>query len=136
MRRVILTPIARTRRPKGKPDSLRDFKEQQLRTALGSHIWMWDDAAGNQANVGDVFGFVHNHSVIIYHIVTEVKDPQHRLPSWTANIGQRDRNVLYLSEEVGRQSWEEWCEIGGYDKVQGTMYVKKEELKTALLYLF
>jgi len=136
MRKIILTPIARTRRPSGQPDSLRDFTEQQMRTALGSHIWMWDDAAGNQASVGDVFGFVHNQSVVIYHIVTEVQNPQHRLPSWTANIGQRDRNVLYLSEEVDRQTWEEWKEIGGYDKVQGTMYVKKEDLKKALLYLF
>jgi hypothetical protein len=136
-RKVILTPNAKNKKRIGskKPDSRRDFEEQQRRTSEGNP-WMWDDASFNQAHVGDVFGFVHNNSHVNYHVVTEVHSVISRLPSWFANIGQRNRQVLYLSKEVGRQSWGEWQEYGGYDKVQGTMYVQKKELKDCLLYLF
>jgi hypothetical protein len=71
-----------------------------------------------------------------YHTVTHVHPVTDRLPSWAANIGQRNRQVLYLSNEVGRHSWGEWQEYGGYSKVQGTMYVKNKDLKDCLLYLF
>ena len=119
-RKVIVTPIAKNklRLGSGKPDSRRDFEEQEERTMNGER-WMWDDAKGNQAKVGDVFGFVHNNSHVNYHIVTEVHPVTARLPSWAANIGQRNRQVVYLSDEVGRHSWGEWQECGGYSTVQG-----------------
>jgi hypothetical protein len=136
-RKVILTPIAKNklRLGSGKPDSRRDYEEQEQRAMDGEH-WMWDDASFNQAKVGDVLGFVHNNFKVNYHVVTEVHPVTARLPSWAANIGQRNRQVLYLSNEVGRHSWGEWQEYGGYKKVQGTMYVKNKELKDCLLYLF
>jgi len=136
-RNIILTPIAknRLRGGNGNPDSRRDFEEQERRFMEGEG-WMWDDAKGNKAKVGDVFGFVHNNSHVNYHLITEVHPVTARLPSWASNIGQRDRQVVYLSNEVGHQSWDEWKEYGGYDKVQGSMYVKNQELKDCLLYLF
>ena len=139
-RKVILTPIAKNklRLGSGKPDSRRDYEERQRRFMEGEG-WMWDDAKGNQAKVGDVFGFVHNNSHVNYHIVTEWHPVTDQLP-WanrpSRNIGQRNRQILYLSNEVGRHSWSEWKEYGGYDKVQGSMYVKNQELKDCLLYLF
>ena len=152
-RKVILTPIARTRRPiqpdngnqlepvnniRREPDSLRDYEEQQHRSFLGE-TWMWNDTPSNRTIVGDVFGFVHNNSHVNYHIVTELHPVTAQLP-WanrpSRNIGQRNRQILYLTNEVGRHSWSEWKEYGGYDKVQGTMYVKNKELKDCLLYLF
>jgi hypothetical protein len=82
-RNVILTPIARNPRPVQEdngqlPDSWREF------------------------------GFVHNDSHMNYHIVTEIHPFTERLPNWGANIGQRNRNVLYLSPEIGRHEWNEW----------------------------
>jgi hypothetical protein len=85
-RKVILTPIALTRRPiqhgngnqiepvnniRREPDSRRDYEEQEQRFMDGG-TWMWDDASFNQAKVGDVFGFVHNNSRVNYHVVTSV----------------------------------------------------------------
>ena len=139
-RKVILTPIAKNKHGIGskKPDSRRDFEEQQRRTSNGEP-WMWDDASFNQAHVGDVFGFVHNNSHVNYHVVTAIQSVENRLNSWanrpSRNSNQCNRQVLCLSNEVGRQTWEEWKEYGGY-KVQGTMYVQKQELKDCLLYLF
>lgn len=140
-RKVILTPIAKIKKgiKSDEPDSRRDFEEQQRRTSEGNP-WMWDDTSFNQAHVGDVFGFVHYKSHVIYHLVTEIQSVENRLLSWanrpSRNIGHYNRQVLCLSNEVGRQTWDEWKECGGYDKFQRTLYVQKKELKDCLLYLF
>jgi hypothetical protein len=141
-RKVILTPIARTRpiQP-GNDNQLepvnnirRDYEEQQHRSFLGE-TWMWNDTPSNRTIVGDVFGFVHNNSHVNYHIVTEVHPAVNRLPEWPEHIGKRNRQVLYLSNEILTQSWEQWIYIGGYT-VNRTMYVENRELKDCLLYLF
>jgi hypothetical protein len=136
MAKVILTPIAKSFKPKGEPDSKRDFEEQCQRAAEGN-TWMWDDAASNKARPGDLFGFVRNNGEVQYHTVTEVhSDLSQRLESWANNVGHGTRQVLYLSDVIATQSWQEWIGMGGYEKVQGTMYVKKPELKDRLLHSF
>jgi hypothetical protein len=141
-RKVILIPIARTRpiQP-GNGNQLepvnnirRDYEEQQHRSFLGE-TWMWNDAPSNRTIVGDVFVFVHNNSHVNYHIVTEVHPAVNRLPEWPEHIGQRNRQVLYLSNEILTQSWERWIYIGGYT-VNRTMYVENQALKTTLFQLF
>jgi hypothetical protein len=147
-RKVILVPIARTRpiQPgngnqiepvnniQRQPDSRRDYEEQQHRSFLGE-TWMWNDTPSNRTIVGDVFGFVYNNSHVNYHIVTEVHPAVNRLPEWPEHIGQRNRQVLYLSNEIGTHTWGAWIEAGGYT-VNRTMYVENRELKDCLLYLF
>ena len=124
---LILTPIAKETRTHG-PDSRRDYEEQLERHDEGA-TWMWDDVSpktgGNRAKVGDDFAFVFNGNKVIWHTVTEVCSPEMRLPTWATNVGQSDRQVLYLSEIVRETTWSEWLAMGGYSKVQGTMYAKR-----------
>jgi len=139
-RKVILTPIAKKKHRVGseKPDSRRDYEEQERLTNEGEP-WMWDDASSNLAQVGDVNVFVHNNSYVNVHRVTAVQSVDNRVLSWanrpSRNIGHYNRQILYLSPEIGRLTWNEWQKCGGY-KVQCTMYVKNKELKDCLLYLF
>jgi len=124
---LILTPIAKHHRSGG-IDSLRDFEEQVVRVASG-HEWMWDDVSpkvgGNKALVGDRFGFVFNGVRVQMHEVTGVHSPADRLPTWANNVGQSDRQVLTLSGVTREYSWQEWLAMGGYAKVQGTMYARR-----------
>lgn len=124
---LILTPIAKETRSCG-PDSRRDYEEQVERHAEGG-TWMWDDVSpkvgGNRAQVGDDFAFVFNGDKVRWHTVTEICTSEMRLPTWAKNVGQSDRQVLYLSDMVREMSWSEWLNMGGYSKVQGTMYAKR-----------
>ena len=123
-RKVIFTPIAKLNTPDGEPDSKKAYEDQLQRTARGE-TWMWDDARFNEANVGDLFGFVFNNERLVFHRVNEVLDPTHRLYNWSSNVGMQSRNVLLLSEPFGKSmTWNQWLDIGGY-KIQGTMYAKR-----------
>ena len=123
-RKVIFTPIAKLNKPDGEPDSKKAYEDQLQRTARGE-TWMWDDARFNEANVGDLFGFVFNNERLVFHRVLEVLDPTHRLYNWSSNVGMQSRNVLRLSEPFGKSlMWNDWLDIGGY-KIQGTMYAKR-----------
>ena len=123
-RKVIFTPIAKLNKPDGEPDSKKAYEDQLQRTARGE-TWMWDDARFNEANVGDLFGFVFNNERLVFHRVNEVLDPTHRLYNWSSNVGMQSRNVLLLSEPFGKSmTWNQWLDIGGY-KIQGTMYAKR-----------
>lgn len=100
--KLIITPL----RVGG--DSERDYKEQLGRINEGqSHVW--DDTKSNTAVVGDYFGYVVNQKKLssdlktdglieIYKII-EINRPSERLPSWSDNVGQGDRNVVVLSSK-------------------------------------
>jgi len=132
-RKVILTPIAKNKHclGSGKPDSNRDYEEQQERTMKGEP-WMWDDGKKNQAQIGDIFGFVHNFDKIIFHKVTVIHPITGQLPSWairpSRHINQRNRKILCLSKEIDCISWNTLNNYGVY-KVQGTTYVNKKNKK-------
>jgi len=105
---TIITPIAARPRSSA-PCSLSDYNEQIKRGRCGMQL-MWDDAKGNPTNkVGGLFGFVHNSSHVEIHFVTEILPTTSRLDSWSHNVGQRDRNVLYLSPRVISIPWSVWC---------------------------
>ncbi len=129
----IITPIAKqyTRKSTkiGAPDSKRDYEEQQCRTNYNQK-WMWDDHKTNKAVKGQRFGFVHNRSHIIWHIIEEVHNPSARLESWAKNVGHGDRNVLILSDPIETESWDSWINRMGYDKqyiIQGTRYCNEKK---------
>jgi len=106
---IILTPIAKITRTHG-PCSLSDYNEQIERGRGGMQL-MWDDASGNPTNeVGGLFGFVHNSSHVEIHFVTNILPTTSRLDSWSHNVGQRDRNVLYLSHMITSIPWNVWCD--------------------------
>jgi hypothetical protein len=49
-----------------------------------------------------------------------VKPPSARLPSWSRNVGQGDRNVLELSHPMLEISWIEWQLMKGPESKMGT----------------
>jgi hypothetical protein len=49
----------------------------------------------------------------VSHRVEEVLNPSHRLPSWSSNVGQTNRNVLKLSLPMFSISLQEWENKGG-----------------------
>ena len=105
---TILTPVSKTAKKK-LPCSLSDYNEQSERSANGQQI-MWDDAKGNPTrHPGGLFGFVHNKSHVELHFITEIHPINARLDSWSRNVGQGDRNVLYLSPRVISIPWSVWC---------------------------
>ena len=62
---IIITPIAQSVKPEnsGKPDSLRDYREQCDRFSKGQPM-CWDDDAQNKTKIGDIFGFCKNKMLI------------------------------------------------------------------------
>ena len=115
----IMTPINKN----VKSNSARDYREQMERGRQSAQL-MWDDAKGNPTKtVGGLFGFVKNFISIEFHIVMEIHSPKNRLQSWSQNVGQTDRNVLYLSNMIYTMNWKTWLELGGAKKIQGTTRV-------------
>ncbi len=127
MATIVITPISKTYKPAGTPDSRRDYENQLARVFAGNE-WMWDDAKGNQSVKGGIFGFVFNDSRIEFRRITRTADPSERLPIWAANVGHGDRQVLFLGEAVHTMQWDEWKALGGMPKVQGTTYPRSMEI--------
>ena len=117
--RTIVTPINKS--PKSKSNI--DYQEQLQRENEGDVV-MWDDAKGNPTHkVGGAFAFVHNSKKVEIHIVTAIHNTDERLPTWSYNVGQGDRNVLYLTPCLYTMDWDTWRKLGGAAKVQGTSRV-------------
>lgn len=125
-KQLVISPIAKKYKNKpGVTCSKRDYEEQQERLSNGEQL-MWDDTPHNNSRCGDHFGFYRYKIDISIHEVEKVLDPSARLPSWQENIGQRDRNVLYLSKDpIKVITWDEWVDIGGAKRCMGTTHVKK-----------
>ena len=130
MATCVITPICKTYKPVGSgiPDSRRDYENQQARVYAGNS-WMWDDAAANESKVGGIFGFVFNGDRIQFHRITRVADPKERLPIWSENVGQGNRNVLFLGGELYSMSWADWLALGGMPKVQGSTYPRAMDIE-------
>ena len=126
---MIVTPINKQKTSKSRIDYL----EQVQREQDGQQV-MWDDTKWNKAAIGDWFGFVENGRVVRLRKVTEIHPITDRLPSWSANVGQTDRNVLYLGKVIATMLWEDWIQYGGPRKVHGTAHVKNN-LAFLLTYL-
>ena len=111
--KLVITPI--NKNPKS-PSNV-DYAEQVSRVGFK---WCWDDSCYNTATVGEYFGFVFNGGKVVIHRILEVKSPTERLPSWSRNVGHRNRNVLELSDPLLTIPWSKWQEMGGHKKIQGT----------------
>jgi hypothetical protein len=135
---MVMTPINKNIKSR----SNRDYQEQMERIKTGKqHVW--DDSKDNLAIPGDLFAYVENCTKInenektngcvrIYRI-TNVLKPTHRLPTWSDNVGQGDRNVVELSsEEIYKGSMKLFKECMGYSEkynLQGTRYIKNNSLE-------
>ena len=122
---LIITPVTSI--------SQKDYDEQVERIKDGLPH-MWDDSKTNSAVIGDYFGYVWNQKkkgdtktdgkIILYKIIDVLK-PDQRLPTWSNNVGQGDRNVIVLtSESVYSGTCLEFKTIMGYTptyNLQGTL---------------
>jgi hypothetical protein len=57
---------------------------------------------------------------VVIHKIMDVKPPSQRLPSWSKNVGQGDRNILELSEPLIEISWVEWQMLQAPESKMGT----------------
>ena len=139
---VVITPICKQFQPivivdgqvTRKPDSKRDYNEQLERVARGEPM-CWDDCGSNKSCVGDFFGFRFQDDRVEVHKITDVYSPLCRLPSWSENVGQSDRNVLILSPVVCTLTWSEWITIGWHatGPLLGTQRMMKPENRLKFL---
>jgi hypothetical protein len=118
----LITPIAKTYKKNG-PCSKIDW-EEQIRRGSEFQQMMWDDSTYNKSKVGDVLIFWHHEKGVTFHNIMEIHPPSERLSSWSNNVGQGDRNVIYISNEFYRMNWEQWTDIGGHSRCMGTAPVK------------
>lgn len=127
---LTLSPISKDVKKKGNID----YNEQLERNKLHNLMWCWDDSKNNNARQNEYFGFMFYGKKVIIHKITAVRDPTHRLPSWSVNVGQTNRNVLELSEPLREISWEEWLLINGPLAKQGTYRAKDLPKDRPMLY--
>jgi hypothetical protein len=122
-RSFIITPIAKKYKKEG-PDSKKDY-EEQIQRDLAGELVMWDDTKRNSSKIGDYFGFYRYKKHVSIRIINEIKNPYQRLETWSQNVGQGERNVLILSDEIIKIDWDKWIELEGAKRCMGTQAVKK-----------
>ena len=113
---LTITPISKDI----KSPSYIDYNEQLLRVLNEEFQWCWDDSRYNKAKIGDYFAFYFHGMRVVIHKILDVKPPSARLPSWSKNVGQGDRNVVELSHPLLEITWIEWQLIGAPESKMGT----------------
>ena len=123
---LYITPIKKTYNNKfGKPCSKKDWEEQELREQKHEPV-MWDGPPLKitQPRVNDIMSIWKYQDHVIIYKITDVYSSKCRLPSWSMNIGQRDRQVVYL-QKLMVIGWETWIKLGGPPRCMGTTILKK-----------
>jgi hypothetical protein len=113
---LTITPISKDT----KSPSYIDYNEQLSRVLNEEFQWCWDDSRYNKAKIGDYFAFYFHGMRVVIHKILDVKPPSARLPSWSKNVGQGDRNVVELSHPLLEITWIEWQLIGAPESKMGT----------------
>ena len=125
--KLLITPCAKTKKKSG-PCSKTDWEEQMVRASQFKQL-MWDDGPTNASQPGDIFILCRNNISVAFHRIQKILPPTQRLPTWAKNIGQGDRNVVYITPELTTMNWDEWLELDGAKKVQGTTAVIQGKTK-------
>lgn len=123
---IVLSPINKNKNSKSHIDYLNELEFEKNTIEM-----RWDDTSKNLTKIpGGLFGFVHNYNKIEFCLVTGIGSLDKRRETWRKNIGQNTRNVLILSPIIKTINWNQWINIGGHKKVQGTTLLKtnKEEI--------
>lgn len=120
---ILITPIRKTKNTSG-PCSKTDWEEQMLRSSKSEQM-MWDDSKRNASCPGDIFIVCRNNISVSFHRIEKILPPTNRLSTWAKNIGQSNRNVIYISPEFTNMTWDEWLKLDGAKKIQGTTAVKQ-----------
>jgi hypothetical protein len=129
-KRLTISPISKDI----KSGSYIDYNEQLHRVRTSELTWCWDDSKYNKAKENEFFGFYFHGIRIVVHKIICVKPPSARLPSWSKNVGQGDRNVLELSEPLKEIGWTEWQLLNGPESKMGTYTTDNLEIDRPMLY--
>ena len=124
-RKILITPISKNKKS-SPPCSKTDWEEQEQRKRNNQQM-MWDDSKNNGSQIGDILIVWRHKCRVSFHLIEDIKKPEKRLPSWSNNVGQTKRNVLFISPEFASMNWEEWLKNGGWTRVMGTSAFKKNE---------
>ena len=127
---LTITPISKV----AKSASNVDYNEQVVRVKSSELNWCWDDSRYNKAKENEYFAFYFHGIRVVIHKIKNVKPPSCRLPSWSKNVGQGDRNVLELSEPLKEIGWTEWQLLNGPESKMGTYTTDNLKSKRPLLY--
>jgi hypothetical protein len=127
---LTITPISRDI----KSASNIDYNEQLVRVKTNELNWCWDDSRFNKAKEGEYFAFYFHGIRVVIHKIKSVKPPSCRLPSWSKNVGQGDRNVVELSEPLKEIGWTEWQLLNGPESKMGTYTTDDLTCDRLLLY--
>ena len=73
---------------------------------------------------------------VVIHQIVDVKPPSARLPSWSRNVGQGDRNVVELSHPMLEISWIEWQLMAGPESKMGTYTTTDLSFSSPRLYQY
>jgi hypothetical protein len=117
-----------------KSGSYIDYNEQLERVRLNELNWCWDDSRYNKAKENEYFAFYFHGIRVVIHRILAVKPTSCRLPSWSKNVGQGDRNVLELSEPLREISWVDWQLMNGPESKMGTYTTDDLQFDRPLLY--
>jgi len=118
---IFITPIAQKYKDTlGEPCSRRDW-EEQVERMLDGHQLMWDGPSQRitQPLVGDLMVIWKHKKPITIYTITNVVSSKKRLKSWSSNIGQTDRCVVYLNNPKVIE-WDQWIILGGHKRCMGT----------------
>lgn len=136
-RNMVLTPVAQGKNSA----SNRDYNDQ-IQRRKNHEMHCWDDSKDNNAVKGDLFGYVENCisirpntkslGMIELFTILNVYDKTYRLPQWSENVGQGDRNVVELSNDpVFVGSFKDFKDCMTYNdnyNLQGTRYIGSEKV--------
>lgn len=137
MKNIVLTPISQCKNSA----SNRDYNDQLIRRR-NNEMHCWDDSKENNAVPGDLFGYVENclniapgmktPGHIEIFIILNIYSSKFRLPQWSENVGQGDRNVVELSKEpIFKGTFKDFKDSLGYSdryNLQGTRYIPYKKL--------
>jgi hypothetical protein len=130
--RLTLSPISKDIKSPG----YIDYNEQLTRVLHDGFQWCWDDSRHNKAKVGEYFAFYFHGMRVVIHQIVDVKPPSARLPSWSRNVGQGDRNVVELSHPMLEISWIEWQLMAGPESKMGTYTTTDLSFSSPRLYQY
>ena len=134
--KILCTPIAKNFKSIA-PCSKKDWDEQLKRMENNLQM-MWDDSSTNKSVVGDLLAVCHNGISVDFHIITNILSPHDRLSTWSDNVGQTDRQVIYIDNLLYSMPWSQWISLSNYSssfKCQGTKNTNDTVRKNIITYL-
>lgn len=134
--KILCTPIAKNFKSTA-PCSKKDWQEQLQRKKDNLQM-MWDDSSTNKSVIGDLLAVCHNGISVDFHIITNILSSDDRLSTWSDNVGQSDRQVIYIDDLLYSMPWSQWISLSNYSssfKCQGTKNTNDTARKNIITYL-